>query len=546
MTDALAVALSSLPILILIVALGVCKIPAHWASPIALLSSALIALWHFGMPMGWVGTAALEGAALGLWPIMLVIVSAIYTHKLATHSGALDRIKSMLAAVSPDRRVQVLLLAWGFGGFLEAVAGYGTAVAIPASILIALGFEPIFAAVICLIANTVPTAYGAVGIAVSTLAQVTDLDQGRLSWTIALQLSPFIVLVPLILVAITGAPDTRPGRSPRSIRRGPWALKGLVGISLASGLAFALPQFLVARFIGPELPSLIGSLCSMLSTIALARMRKGRGQADDSQAQGSRPPDIGLTPSLSSKERGSALASLSRGLMAWLPYILISLTVILTSPMCGPINAFLSKASSHFVIYSGQGAKAQAFKWIVTPGALIMFSAICYACISRIRPGKALGLFGQTLWGLRYSFVTVLSILAMAKVMAYSGMTTALASALASFSGGLYPLVSSLVGALGTFVTGSDTSSNILFGRMQVEAAARVGIDPFWLASANTSGATAGKMISPQSIAVATGATGLVGKEGLILRRTVGFCLAYVVVLGILILCLAQAYALLS
>lgn len=491
-------ALAMIPILWLILSLGASLLEAHISALSVLLITLVLALLVWKMPALDAATAALEGAALGFWPILIVIISAIFTYKLSVHTKSMDLIKEMLSGISTDKRIQVLVLAWGFGGFLEAISGYGTSVAIPASILIVLGFDPLFAAVICLISNTVPTAFGAVGIAVTTLSKVTGLEVGPLSYYIALQLSVFIVLLPFVLVALTS----------KSLK----GLKGMFGITLVSGVAFVVPQLLAARFLGEQLPTLVGSLCSMGMTILWAR--------------------------LFHKDKKAAPAgriTVGQAIIAWFPYILIFVLIILTSPLIPPVGSALDHIKSSVVIYTGKNPSPMVFKWLTTPGTMIMISAVVGGLVQGARPVEIVKVFGATLKQMWKSSITVLSIVAVAKVMSYSGMITAIATVLVKSTGSFFPLISPVIGTLGTFVTGSDTSSNVLFGALQNEVAGSIHANPYWLAAANTAGATAGKMISPQSIAVATSATAMTGSEGSIFKRTARFCIIYVVILGILV-----------
>lgn len=485
------------PIVWLMMSLGVLKMPAHTTAMISLALTIVLASVAFKMSNIAVLTATLEGVALGLWPIVIVIVAAIFTYNMALYTKSMDTIKTMLSNITTDRRIQVLILAWGFGGFLEAVAGYGTAVAIPASILAALGCDPLFAALICLTANTVPTAFGAIGIPVLTLAQITNLDVNILSYQIALQLTLFIVIIPMLLVVLTT----------RSLK----GLKGVVGISLASGAAFAIPELLTARFLGAELPALAGSICSMGVTIFIAKTFY-------------KEKHVG--------KHAHETVSLKSGVLAWLPYILVLLFIVGTSPVVEPVYNVLSNIKTSVMIYQGKGATPFVFKWIATPGTLIILATIIGGLIQGAKFGEISMVFGRTVLKLSKSALTVLCIVAMSKVMAYSGMISAIAVVLVKATGQYFAAISPLIGALGTFVTGSDTSANVLFGKLQVEVASKTGVDPYWLAAANTAGATGGKMISPQSIAVATAATGLVGSEGKILNQTLKYCVVYVAILG--------------
>ena len=487
-----------IPILWLVISMGASLLKAHVATFSVLLITIVLALAVWGMPPVNALSAAFEGALLGLWPIMAVIISAIFTYKLSVHTKSMELIKQMLSNISTDKRIQVLVLAWAFGGFLEAISGYGTSVAIPASIMIVLGFEPLFAAVICLISNTVPTAFGAVGIAVTTLSSVTDLEVHTLSWNIALQLSPFILLMPFVLVIITSG----------SLK----GLKGVVGITLVSGLSFVIPQLAAACFFSEAMPTLLGSVCSLAATILWARIFHKDKCASVSQAAG-----------------------VKEALTAWLPYILIFLLIIVTSPLFPSINRFLDHVKTSLTVYTGKNPGHLSFKWLSSPGTLIFLSAIIGGLVQGARLREILRVFIATLKQMTASTITVLSIIAASKVMSYSGMIGAIATVLVKATGSFFPLVSPLIGMLGTFVTGSDTSSNVLFGALQKEVATSIGANPYWIAASNTAGATAGKMISPQSIAVATSATGLAGYDGKILKSTAKFCIGYVIVLGLII-----------
>ncbi len=486
-----------IPIIWLMVSLGVLKMPGHITCAITLVITLVLAIIVWKMPVLDAVTAALEGAALGVWPIMLVIIAAVFTYNLSIYTKSMDVIKNMMSGITTDKRILVLILAWGFGGFLEAVAGFGTAVAIPASIMAALGFNPVFAAIICLIANTTPTAFGAIGIPVTTLAKITELDPATLSYAVALQLGLLIVIVPIILVMITG----------KSVK----AIKGVFLITLISGLSFAIPEVLAAKYIGAELPALLGSIVCMVTTIFIAKIFYKNTAAKDAE-----------------------VISFKKGLLAWLPFVLVFLIIISTSPLFPAINSSLSSIKTTVQIYTGQGGKAFTFLWIATPGTLIIIATIIGGLIQGAKIGEILGVLWSTVLQMKKSMITILSIVALAKVMGYSGMIKSIADVLVIVTGSFYPIIAPIIGALGTFVTGSDTSSNVLFGGLQVEVAKSLGINPYWLAAANTGGATAGKMISPQSIAVATAATGIQGSEGKILNATLKFCLAYVLVLGLI------------
>ena len=498
MNDYMLFAIAMIPVLWLIVSLGVLKMPAHKTCSFTVILTLAIAIICWRMKFIDGITATVEGMAIALWPILLVIVAALFTYNLAVETKTMDVIKKMLSSITTDKRIQVLILAWGFGGFLEAVAGYGTAVAIPASILASLGFNPLFAAVICLLANTVPTAFGALGIPVTTLATVTGLEVVHLSYVTSIQLAGFIVLIPFLLVILTE----------KSIK----ALKGVVGITLISGITFAVPQIFIAKYLGADLPALVASICSMACTIFMAKaMNKEKVETKEDK--------IGL----------------KEGVLAWLPYILICGLILIASPLVPSINSLLAKASSNIHIYTGDATSTTAFSWINTPGMMILIATFIAGLIQKLKFTYMLDVLKRTIIQLKTSFITIMSIVAISKIMSHSGMTSSISFGLCAITGSFYPLIAPLLGAIGTFVTGSDTSANILFGALQTEAAKSLSIDPYWIAAANTAGATAGKMISPQSIAIATSATGLIGSEGKILSTTVKYCLGYVIILGLIV-----------
>lgn len=498
MNDYMLFAIAMIPVLWLIVSLGVLKMPAHKTCSFTVILTLAIAIICWRMKFIDGITATVEGMAIALWPILLVIVAALFTYNLAVETKTMDVIKKMLSSITTDKRIQVLILAWGFGGFLEAVAGYGTAVAIPASILASLGFNPLFAAVICLLANTVPTAFGALGIPVTTLATVTGLEVVHLSYVTSIQLAGFIVLIPFLLVILTE----------KSIK----ALKGVVGITLISGITFAIPQIFIAKYLGADLPALVASICSMACTILMAKaMNKEKVETKEDK--------IGL----------------KEGILAWLPYILLCGLILIASPLVPSINSLLAKASSNIHIYTGDATSTTAFSWINTPGMMILIATFIAGLIQKLKFTYMLDVLKRTIIQLKTSFITIMSIVAISKIMSHSGMTSSISFGLCAITGSFYPLIAPLLGAIGTFVTGSDTSANILFGALQTEAAKSLSIDPYWIAAANTAGATAGKMISPQSIAIATSATGLIGSEGKILSTTVKYCLGYVIILGLIV-----------
>ena len=367
-----------IPIIWLIVSLGIFKIPGDKACPIALLITILLSIfvWKFSFIDSI--TATFEGIALALWPIMIVIIAAVFTYNLSLHTGSMEIIKKMMMEITTDKRILVLILAWGFGGFLEAIAGFGTAVAIPASIMAGLGFNPLFAAIICLIANTTPTAFGAIGLPVTTLAQVTNLNVNQLSYAVSIQLFLFIIIVPIILVMITG----------KSVK----AIKGVFLITLISGISFALPQVLVAKYIGAELPAILGSIISMISTIIFAKLFcKKTFNKDDS---------------LTTKKK----------VWAWIPFILVFLFIFFTSSLFPFINEKLSLVKTSIKIYSGNGAKPYKFLWLATPGTLIIIATYIGGFIQGAKFKEISNVLIKTFKQMGKSSVTIMAIVALAKV----------------------------------------------------------------------------------------------------------------------------------
>lgn len=500
------------PISWLIISLTFLKMQAYKVCIIGLALSIASAIGVWQMPYMLAIKAVLEGAILALLPIVWVIFAAFFTYNLSVHTGAMDSIRKMMSNLSSDRRIQGLAIAWGFGGFLEATAGFGTAVAIPASILISLGFEPFFAAIICLLANTVAVAFGVVGIPVTTLAKITELPVMALAHDIVLQLTPFALIVPFLIVfAITKS------------------LKGFCGIwltTLAAGISFAGSQFLIAKYIGPELPAILGSFISFITIIVCAKIfspaREWHFPNEDQELK------IGV------QANNSSFGNRKEQIIAWSPYILLLILVLGTSKLVPEINQTLSQVKSVFLIYDGAGGKPLYIDWILTPGTLIMLAAIIGGLIQGASWHNFKEIFMDTAGHLRKTTVTVVAIVSMAKVLAYSGMVGFLALRLAETTGIYYPLFAPLIGALGTFITGSDTSANILFGLLQKQTAMQIGADPVWIAAANTSGACAGKIISPQSIAIVATAAGLVGKEGEILTTAFKYVGVFILGLGVL------------
>lgn len=495
--------LALLPIIWLIIALTVLKLPGFKACIIAMVMAYGLSVLVWKMPMLHSITAVAEGAALALWPIIIVIIAAIFTYNVCVATGNMEIIKGMLANVTNDKRVLVLIIAWGFGGFMEGMAGFGTAVAIPASILWGLGFNPIFSAIVCLIANATPTAFGSIGIPTTTLAKITGIDVFSLSTNTVILLTPLILITPFILVYLTGKSKK--------------AFRGMGMITLISGVSFLIPEYLVARFLGAELPVVIGSVCSMLCTAWASRIFSRK----DTE------PEFILE--VKNKSRSEA----KKSLVAWSPFILIFIFLLLTSKLTGAFSEMLATIKTAVNIYTGEGASAYTFSWLATPGLWIILAAIIGGLIQGAKLKEILKIFYKTLIQLSKTIITIICIMATAKLMGYSGMISSIALMFVTVTGSFYPVFAPFLGAIGTFVTGSGTSASVLFGGMQQETAIALSLNQTWISACNTVGAISAKMISPQSIAVAVAAVNLQGKESELLKGTIKWFVIFIVIVGV-------------
>lgn len=503
-------ALTLLPIVWLILALTILKIPGHKACLVALAIAAVLALTLWQMPAIDCATSALEGFAAALWPIILVIIAAIFTYNLSLRTGAMDVIKRLLSSVSNDRRVIILLIGWCFGGFLEGMAGFGTAVAIPASMLAGMGMNPILSCLVCMLANAFPTAFGSVGIPTVTLVSVTGLDALPLSFITVVQMTPFMILVPFLMVIAGG---------------GIKALRGVCGITLAAGVSFVIPELIVSRFLGPELTVIVGSVVSLACTLFFAHLRKNK-PVDPAYAMSNNTSD-NTKPAQSSDEMSPVVA--------FLPFILIFVLLLLTSKLVPPVNSFLATFSSSFKISTSASAGLTSFSWVNTPGVVIFVAAIIGGIIQKASGSLMWQTLLATIKQMSKTIITIMSVLAVAKIMTYSGMISDMANLFVTITGSFYPFVAPIIAAIGAFVTGSGTNTEVLLGRLQSEAALAIGTSPYWLAAANSVGAGIGKILSPQCIATAVAAVGLTGQDNKILSAVLKWALLMLVIACLLI-----------
>ena len=527
---------AGIPIVFFFLALAVFRLKGHVAGSITLALSILVAIFAFQMPVDMAFAAAGYGFLYGLWPIAWIIVAAVFLYKLTVKSGQFEVIRSSVLSITDDQRLQVLLIGFCFGAFLEGAAGFGAPVAITAALLVGLGFNPLYAAGLCLIANTAPVAFGALGIPIIVAGQVTGIDAFHIGAMTGRQLPLLSLFVPFWLVfmmdGLRGVKETWPA-------------------ALVAGLSFAVTQYFTSNFIGPELPDITSALASLIAlTLFLKVWQPKRSFAE---AKGSVGAAV-VQPS------GSQPSPYSFGeiFKAWSPFLI--LTVLVTIWTLKPFKAAFAPGGAmyNFVfnfaiphldqlviksapIVAAPTAMPAVFKLdpISATGTAIFLSALISMAVLKINFKTGLTTFKETFWELRWPILSIGMVLAFAFVTNYSGMSSTMALVLAG-TGAAFPFFSPFLGWLGVFLTGSDTSSNALFSSLQATTAHQIGVNDTLLVAANTSGGVTGKMISPQSIAVACAATGLVGKESDLFRFTVKHSLFFATIVGLITL--IQAY----
>ena len=491
--------LAIVPVLLLIVLMAFFKMPGDRSSVISLIVTMLIALFGFHFAIDDLACSFLYGALKAVSPILIIIVMAIFSYNVLLKTRKMEIIKQQFTSISTDKSIQVLLLTWGFGGLLEAMAGFGTAVAIPAAILISLGFKPVFSAVVSLIANSVATAFGAIGTPVLVLAKETSLDVQNLSTNVVLQLSVLMFLIPLVLLFLT---DPKLKSLPKNL-----FLALLVGgVSLTS-------QYMAARYMGAESPAIIGSILSIIVIVIYGKLTAPKEER--ARKNPLRTKDI---PN------------------AWSIYLLILLLIILTSPLFPGLRHTLENNwVTRISLPVGDSTLNYTISWLTHAGVLLFIGTFIGGLIQGAGVKEMFTVLWHTVKQLKKTFITVICLVGLSTIMDTAGMIAVIATALATATGSLYPLFAPVIGCLGTFITGSDTSSNILFGKLQASVAGHINVSPDWLSAANTVGATGGKIISPQSIAIATSASNQQGKEGEILKAAIPYALAYVVITGVIV-----------
>ncbi len=529
----LSALVAALPVATMLVALAFLHIRAHIAAIAALVVALGTAILVFDMPMGLAARAAGLGIASGLFPIGWIVLNIIFLYRLTVANGSFAVLQQSIAGITPDRRLQLLLIAFAFGAFFEGAAGFGTPVAVTAAILIGLGFSPLAASGLSLIANTAPVAYGALGTPVIALAGVTGLDLMELSAMIGRQLPFFSVLVPFWLI---------------------WAFAGRKGMVeiwpaiLVAGLSFAIPQYLVSNFIGPELVDIIAAIVSMLCLVGFLRVWQ--------------PKKIWTSASLRGKDVSAAEAKPPQPIVrhsrealiaAWMPWLILSVFVFVwglpvvktwlngifapSFPMAGLHNLVMKVPP--VVPTPHPEAAVYTLNLLSATGTGILLAAVVSAFFMKYNPVAIVRTFFKTLWLVKYSLLTIVLMLALGTLTRFSGTDTTLGLAFAN-SGVFYPFFGTLMGWIGVAMTGSDTASNVLFGGMQRVAAEQLGLSPNLMGAANSSGGVMGKMIDAQSIVVASTATRWFNHEGDILRYVFFHSIALACLVGIFVT--MQAY----
>lgn len=543
----LSSAIALIPIIFFFLALAVFRLKGSVAGTITVVLALLVALFLYQMPVTLALSSAIYGFFYGLWPIAWIIIGAVFLYKVTVKTGQFDIIRSSILSLTQDQRLQMLLVGFAFGTFLEGAAGFGAPVAITAALLVGLGFKPLYAAGLCLIVNTAPVAFGAMGIPIIVAGQVSGVETHAISQMVGRQL-PFIV--PIVLVWIMAIMDGWRG------------VRETFPAIVVGGGSFAIAQFLTSNYIGPELPDITAAIASLVSLTLLFKVWQpkhvfrfenqvdGKNQMGDITSVSAPLPTTHYSP--------------AQIIKAWMPFAILTAMVSLWSikPFKDlfvkgkdghPDGALVDMVMSINVPYLHNAvqklppvvtkitdyAAIYKFDWFSATGTAIILAAIISIVMLKMRPKEALSTFGETVKELRTPIYSIGMVLAFAFIANYSGLSATLALALAH-TGKAFTFFSPFLGWLGVFLTGSDTSANALFAALQATTAQQIGVPEVLLVAANTSGGVTGKMISPQSIAIACAATGLVGKESDLFRFTVKHSIIFTIMMGALIT--LQAY----
>ena len=537
---ALSALVAALPVAVMLLSLAFLRIAAHWAAISALVVAVLCAVIAFGMPAGLAVRAAGLGILSGLFPIGWIVLNIIFLYRLTVANGSFAVLQKAIAGVTPDRRLQLLLISFAFGAFFEGAAGFGTPVAVTAAILIGLGFSPLAASGLSLIANTAPVAFGALASPVIALSAVTGIDLYTLSAMIGRQLPFFSLIVPFWLI---------------------WAFAGFRATFeiwpavFVTGLSFAVSQFLVSNYIGPMLVDVISALVCMACLVGFLRVWQP-GRIWTNPALRGNDPSAGFMAGrpVAGGAVGADIALDRQALIrAWMPWLILTVFVFAwglpgvrtalnaiytTSVPISGLNLSVIKAPP-VVAKEAPEAAVWAFNILSMTGTGILFSAIVAGLLMRFSPWALLAEYGRTIWKVRLSLITIAAMLGLGTLTRYSGLDATMGLAFAS-TGFLFPLFGTMLGWLGVALTGSDTASNVLFGGLQKITAQQLGLSPVLMAAANSSGGVMGKMIDAQSIVVASTATNWFGQEGTILRFVFFHSITLAFLVGLLVM--LQAY----
>ncbi len=528
-----------IPIIFFFLALAVFRMKGSVAGTITVILALLVSLFSYQMPVVMAFASMIYGFFYGLWPIAWIILGAVFLYKISVKTGQFDIIRSSILSITEDQRLQMLFVGFAFGTFLEGAAGFGAPVAITAALLVGLGFKPLYAAGLCLIVNTAPVAFGAMGIPIIVAGQVSGVDTHEISQMVGRQL-PF--MVPIVLFWIMAIMDGWRG------------VKETWPAVIVGGGSFALAQYLTSNFVGPELPDITAAIASLISLTILLKFWQPKhifrfadqdANVDEAAAQ----------QLAAQKQQKYSIAQIAK---AWSPFAI--LTAMVTIWSIKPFKDLFAKDGAlhdlvisikvpylHQLIQKMPPVVPEIkdydaiykFDWISATGTAIFIAAIITIIFLKMKPKAAVITFGETINELKVPIYSIGMVLAFAFIANYSGMSATLALALAH-TGQAFTFFSPFLGWIGVFLTGSDTSANALFSALQATTAQQIGVPEVLLVAANTSGGVTGKMISPQSIAIACAAVGLVGKESDLFRFTVKHSISFTVMIGIIIT--LQAY----
>ena len=533
-----------LPLLTVFVTLGVLKWKAHWAGLTGLAVALIVAVVGCGMPVNLAALSATEGFVFGLFPIMWIVLNAIWLYELTVASGRFEDLRLVIDRISDDPRVQAVIIAFCFGGLLEALAGFGAPVAITGVMLMSIGFTPMRAAVVVLVSNTAPVAFGAIATPIITAGTLTGIPYTEIGAVVGRQTPLLALFVPLILIFLADG------------RRG---LRDVWPIALVVGVVFAVMQFISANFLSVELTDVIASLAGLAAAVLMLRVwhpsdtAGARERMLAERESERREGPVGEVPvaasggvALKSETDSRAVTELTPGrvTLALFPYLLV-IVVFALAKLWTPVKNWLAGTDTKFGwpgldgnILTSAGKPSSStvytFGWLSTPGSLLLLSGIVVAVVYRMSLMEAARVYGRTFMKMKYSILTVAAVLALAYVMNQSGQTITIGTWIAG-TGALFAFLSPILGWLGTAVTGSDTSANALFATLQQAAAQKAGIDPTLLVAANTSGGVVGKMISPQNLTIAATAVGLLGRESDIFRRALWWSVGLLAALCLLV-----------